>query len=249
MLGVVGIGERADVPDDERAVGILERLVDGVEALRLEGEHLALALPAHEILRSLEQHHVGGELAVLELLLDPLVEHVAEAALDRHREAGKLALEFARQRLVVGHRAAGIDRQRLFRLGLGVELVQGFRLAETARQDESGKQSRQAVRRVTRSEHFDLARWVVAWILSKSAEAGATRLRPRAERSPGYSTSCIGVGTKRKPSPCLASWPSPGHGMWKTISGMRCAASMSNSLTRDSAPCLESVSNATSTLG
>jgi hypothetical protein len=28
-----------------------------------------------------------------------------------------------------------------------------------------------------------------------------------------YSTSCIGVGTKRKPSPCLAKLPMPGHAM------------------------------------
>ena len=149
VLGVVGIGERADVPDDERAVGILERLVDGVEALRLEGEHLALSLPAHEILRGLEQHHVGCELSILELLLDPLIEHVAEAAFDRHREAGKLAFEFARQRLVVRHRAAGIDRERFFVLGLGVELVDASRLGRDHRTGERRQQDRLAVHDVT----------------------------------------------------------------------------------------------------
>ena len=90
LLRVVGIGQQADIPDDEGPVGILERLVDGVEALRLEGEHLSLLLPAHEVLRGLEQHHVGFQLAVLELLLDLLIQHIAEAAFDRHRQARKL---------------------------------------------------------------------------------------------------------------------------------------------------------------
>src|SRR5262249_14290777 len=127
--------ERADIPDDEGAVRILERGIDGLEAFRLEGEHFSLSLPAHEILRGLEQHHVGSELAVLELLLDLLIEHVAESALDRDRKAGKFLLEFRRQRFVVRHRSTGIDHQRFLVLGLGVKLVECFSARRTRKRE------------------------------------------------------------------------------------------------------------------
>ena len=203
---VVGIGQRADVPDDEGAVGILERRVDGVEALRLEGEHLALPLPAHEVLRGLEQHHVGLELAVLELLLDLLIEHVAEAAVDRHREARKLALELARQRLVVRHRPAGIDHERLFGLGLGVELVERFGVARCTEQHDRGGHQRQRAqgRWSRRGEHSFLPRrfsrdCAATKRLSQSTPADGARARRARGRRIGemnaYSASCIGAGT------------------------------------------------------
>src|SRR5262249_48776676 len=101
--------------------------------------HFSLSLPAHEILRGLEQHHVGGELTILELLLDLLIEHVAESALDRNCEAGKLLLELPRQRLVVRHRSARIDHHRFFVFGLGVKLVECFSARRTRKHEHTAR--------------------------------------------------------------------------------------------------------------
>jgi hypothetical protein len=83
------------------------------------------------------------QLEILELLLDLLIQHIAEAAFDGHRQARELTLEFPRQRLVIRYRATGIDHERLFVLGLGVEFVERLGVARCREQHDRGGHRRQ----------------------------------------------------------------------------------------------------------
>ena len=127
VLGVVHVGHGVHHHAVERALGVLEALIDGVEARRLVGQQLPLRLPAHEILQGLEDRGIDLELAVLDLLVDLLVEHVAEAACDRDLDAGIALLEDARRRLPRRGRPADIEHERAFGFGRGVDGVGALR--------------------------------------------------------------------------------------------------------------------------
>ena len=92
----------------------------------LNGEQHALLLPVHEILHGLEEGQVDFELAGGHLLLDALVEHVAEAAGDGDGDAGELLLELLDARFVRRGRSAGIEHQRLLGLRFFVKLFEGL---------------------------------------------------------------------------------------------------------------------------
>ena len=109
----------------ERAVRVLEARVDGVEAVRFVLQELAFRLPAHEVVQGLEDSRVDLELAVLELLVDFLVEHVGEAARDRDLDAGITLLEDFRLRLPRRGRPADIEHEGTLGFGLGIKLRLG----------------------------------------------------------------------------------------------------------------------------
>ena len=125
-FGVVGVSDGVGGERHIGAVRIAQVRHDLLEAVGLEREQLAPLLPVHEVLHGLEEREVDLELAGGELLLDPLVEHVAEAARHRHLDARELLLELLDARLIGRGRPAGIEQQRLLGLRLFVELVDGL---------------------------------------------------------------------------------------------------------------------------
>ena len=142
VLGVVHVGHGVHHHAVERAVGVLEALVDGVEARRLVRQQLSLRLPAHEILQGLEDRGIDLELAVLDLLVDLLVQHVAEAACDRDLDAGIALLEDARRRLPWRGRPADIEHERAFGFGGGVDRVGGLRVGGEGRRRHKAEQGK-----------------------------------------------------------------------------------------------------------
>ncbi len=110
----------------ERTVLVLEARIDRIEVVGLEREQVAVALPAHEVVQGLEDRGIRDELVVLDLLIDLLVQHVAEAAGDRHLDAGIPLLEDLGQALPLRGRASDIEHEGAFGLGLGVDLVATF---------------------------------------------------------------------------------------------------------------------------
>src|SRR5262249_25164680 len=126
--------------------------------------------------------------AFAELPLDFLIQHIAEAAFDRHGQARKLALEFSRQGLVVRHRTAGIDHQRLVGLGFGVELVERFGARWRAEQPDGKTQRQRTVQGnpSDRGEHSFLPQFIHAFSRKKNAS-----------QSPGPSTSASTARTRQ----------------------------------------------------
>jgi hypothetical protein len=116
---------------------------------------------------------------VAELPLDFLIQHIAEAAFDRNRQARKLALEFSRQRLVVRHRTAGIDHQRLFGLGLSVKLVERLGARGRAEQSDGKTQRRRTVQGnpSDRGEHSFLPQFIHAFSRKKNASQSQGTVR------------------------------------------------------------------------
>jgi hypothetical protein len=92
-----------------------------------------LLLPADEVLHRLEEGHVDFELAVRHLLLDSLIQYVAEAARHQDRDARIFLHELLGAVLMRRGRTAGIE-QRLIELGLFIELIEclGARACESA---------------------------------------------------------------------------------------------------------------------
>ena len=126
QVGVVGVPDGVGRECHVGAVRIAQVGHDLLEALGLEREQLAAPLPVHEVLHGLEHREIDLELAAGELLLDPLVELVAEAARHGHLDPRELLLEFLDACLIGRGRAAGIEVKRLLSLRLLVELVDGL---------------------------------------------------------------------------------------------------------------------------
>src|SRR5262249_21908796 len=89
---------------------------------------------------------VGLDALARELLLDPAIEAIAEAAGERDLDAGKTLLEVPDPALVRTGRPGAVENERLLELRLGVELVHalGARAPRPAgkRRDEQRKRKR-----------------------------------------------------------------------------------------------------------
>src|ERR1700726_4191168 len=88
---------------------------------------MALSLPAHDLMLRLEMCQIDLELAGAELLVDFLVQDVAEPTGNRNLDAGIALLESTRACLPRGAWTAHVKRERAFRLGLLVKFVEGLR--------------------------------------------------------------------------------------------------------------------------
>src|SRR6185437_12007777 len=81
LLGVVAVEDRDRIHRDPGAVLVLHRRKDLLEALGLVMLQRAGLVPAAIVLDCLELDVVGGDLLVLELLIDLEIKNVAEAPL------------------------------------------------------------------------------------------------------------------------------------------------------------------------
>jgi hypothetical protein len=97
-------------------------------------------VPAVIIRDRLELDVIGGDLLVLELLIDLEIEDVAEAAFGRDLDAGEALLERIGAGLGRRWTRAGINRQRAFGFCLFIKLIERLGPRRQRREDDRHQQ-------------------------------------------------------------------------------------------------------------
>src|SRR5262249_54399599 len=111
----------------EGAVFVAISGIDLLGALGLEQDKRAARLPLGEILDGLKDREIGLHLAGGKLLLDLLVEPVAQPAGEGDLDAGKFLLELADPAIVRAGWTGAVEGEHLLELCLCVELVDALR--------------------------------------------------------------------------------------------------------------------------
>ena len=143
--GVVGIDDGVDADRGERAVLVLVGRIDRLGALGLEQHERARLLPLAEVLDGLEDRRGRFPFSCCELLVDLLVEAVAQAAGEGDGDAGKALLKVLDPAVMRPARPRAVEHQRFLELRLLVQRVDAFgmreRRATAERRDEQHQAS------------------------------------------------------------------------------------------------------------
>ena len=152
-LGVVGVDDGVDADRGEGAVLVLVGRIDRVRALGLEQEQRARLLPLAEVLDGLKDREIRLHAFGRELLLDLLIEAVAQAAGERDGDAGKALLEVLDPAVMGAGRAGAVEHQRLLELGLLVQRVHALGMRERCATDGQRDERHQHPPRLRQGAH------------------------------------------------------------------------------------------------
>ena len=168
----LGVGQVAEGIHEDAGPGaglILEAAVDVIPAARLVGQKTAFTAPARKVLQRLQLHHVGHDLAIGKLLVQPGVVHLAVVHHHVQGHAREALLEGGLDAVeLVGRIAARIDHQRAaFLQGFLVDLIErsAFNLGGADRLAEQGQ-------RDSGEGKIFLHGWV--WLTARSRHVGGT---------------------------------------------------------------------------